>query len=79
EWDEIIIMVSTALIAVWLMAAAFEGYLNKAGTIGWLVRVPLLVAAACLLYPEGVSKIAGVVLVAICYAIALFQRKSVAA
>ncbi len=79
EWDEIIIMVGTALVAVWLMAAAFEGYLNKAGTVGWAVRVPLLIAAACLLYPEGVSKIAGAVLVVICYGIALFQRKSVTA
>ncbi|MBT3371233.1 MAG: TRAP transporter fused permease subunit [Rhodospirillaceae bacterium] len=79
EWDDIIIMVSTALVAVWLMAAAFEGYLAKVGVVGWSIRIPLLVAAGCLLYPEGISKIAGVVLVAICYAIALFQRKSVTA
>ncbi|MDP6688677.1 MAG: TRAP transporter fused permease subunit [Alphaproteobacteria bacterium] len=79
KWDEILIMVSTALAAVWLMAACFEGYLNKAGTIGWSVRAPLLVAAGCLLYPEGISKIIGIVLVVVCYAIALFQRKRVAA
>tara|TARA_B100002003_G_scaffold98253_1_gene91500 strand:- start:24 stop:554 length:531 start_codon:yes stop_codon:yes gene_type:complete len=79
EWDDIIIMVSTALVAVWLMSACFEGYLYKAGNIGWSVRAPLLVAAACLLYPEGISKIAGVALIGVCYAIALLQRKRVAA
>ena len=79
EWDDIIIMVSTALVAVWLMSVCFEGYLYKAGNIGWSVRAPLLVAAACLLYPEGISKIAGVALIGVCYAIALLQRKRVAA
>ena len=79
DWDEIIIMVSTAMVAVWLMASAFEGYLNKAGIIGWTVRAPLLAAAAGLLYPEIYSKVAGVGLIAVSYAIAFMQKKQATA
>jgi TRAP-type uncharacterized transport system fused permease subunit len=61
------------------MASAFEGYLNKAGTVGWAVRAPLLAAAACLLYPEIYSKAVGVGLIVLCYAIALVQRKQATA
>ena len=78
-WDDIIVMVSTALIAVWLMSAGFEGYLYRIGVIGWSIRVPVLIAAACLLYPGEYSKIAGVVIVIGCYAYGWMQRDRVAA
>jgi len=78
-WDDIIIMVSTALIAVWLMSAGFEGYLYRIGIIGWSVRIPILIAAGCLLYPDEYSKVAGVALVIGCYAYGWIQRDKVAA
>jgi TRAP transporter 4TM/12TM fusion protein len=78
-WDDIIIMVSTALVAVWLMSAGFEGYLYRIGIIGWSVRIPILIAAGCLLYPDEYSKIAGVALVIGCYAYGWIQRDKVAA
>ena len=79
DWDQIILMVSTAVVAVWLMAASFEGYLNRIGVIGWSVRAPLLVAAGCLLYPDLTSKITGVVLIAACYGLGWFQNRQAAA
>ncbi|MBL4720820.1 MAG: TRAP transporter fused permease subunit [Alphaproteobacteria bacterium] len=78
-WDDIIVMVSTALIAVWLMSSGFEGYLYRVGIIGWSIRAPLLVAAGCLLYPGEYSKIAGVGLVLACYAYSWSQQKKAAA
>jgi len=71
--------VPACVAAVWLMASSFEGYLYRVGIIGLSIRGPLLVAAALLLYPEIWSYIAGLVVIAVCYAIALYQRKSVGA
>jgi TRAP-type uncharacterized transport system fused permease subunit len=79
EWSEIVVIVPACVAAVWLMASSFEGYLYRVGIIGWSIRGPLLVAAALLLYPEIWSYIVGLVVIAVCYAIALYQRKSVAA
>jgi TRAP-type uncharacterized transport system fused permease subunit len=43
--------VTTAVIAVWLMASAFEGWLYYVGRIGMVPRGLLLVAALCFLDP----------------------------
>jgi TRAP-type uncharacterized transport system fused permease subunit len=43
--------VTTAVIAVWLMASAFEGWLYYVGRIGMVARGLLLVAALCFLDP----------------------------
>ena len=48
---EIVPACITAVIAVWLMAAGFEGWLYGVGRIGWFERAPLLVAALGLLQP----------------------------
>lgn len=42
---------TTAVIAVWLMASAFEGWLYFVGRIGRVTCLVLFVAAACLLDP----------------------------
>jgi TRAP transporter 4TM/12TM fusion protein len=78
EWSDIIVMVSSALVAVWLMASAFEGYLYRVGVIGWPVRAPLLVAAAALLYPEIVSYVIGVGIVVACYGYGIMQKRATA-
>ena len=78
EWTDIILMVSSALIAVWLMASSFERYLYKVGVIGWSVRAPLLVAAAAMLYPGTVSFMIGAGIVALCYGYGLVQRRATA-
>ncbi|MBT5810048.1 MAG: TRAP transporter large permease subunit, partial [Rhodospirillaceae bacterium] len=79
EWSEIVIIVPAALSAVWLMASSFEGYLYKAGVIGWSVRGPLLIAAACMLYPETWSYVIGIVVIAVSYVIAWSLRDKAAA
>ncbi len=55
--------VSTALISVFLMACAFEGFLHGVGRISMVARGLLLAAAACLLVPGLYTDIAGAVLV----------------
>ena len=52
---DIVLMVSSCLLAVWLMASAFEGYLYWVGIIGWPVRVTLLVAAGFMLLSRCVT------------------------
>ncbi|MEZ5854544.1 MAG: TRAP transporter fused permease subunit [Hyphomicrobiaceae bacterium] len=55
--------VSTALISVFLMACAFEGFLHGVGRISLLSRGLLLAAAGCLLVPGVYTDIAGAALV----------------
>ena len=76
EFTDIILMVSSAMIAVWLMASAFEGYLYYVGTVTWLIRAPLLIGAAFMLYPGTISFFIGVVIVVASYAVAFAQRRS---
>jgi len=75
EWLDIIVIVSASLIAVWLMASAFEGYLFKVGVISWSLRVPLLAGAAALLYPENISYVIGILLVMGSYGVGLMQKR----
>ncbi|MBE0488482.1 MAG: TRAP transporter fused permease subunit [Halomonas sp.] len=60
--DRILLSSLTALTAIWLVAAAMEGYLYRVGTIGWLPRLLLLLAAALLIYPEWRSDLVGLTL-----------------
>ncbi len=78
ELTDIILMVSSALIAVWLMASAFEGYLYYVGTISWVIRAPLLVGAGFMLYPGTLSFVVGVIIVAACYLFGFVQRRAAA-
>jgi TRAP transporter 4TM/12TM fusion protein len=55
--NEIIHDVTTAVIAVWLMASAFEGWLYYVGRIGMISRVTLFAAAMALLDPGLVQGI----------------------
>ena len=67
--------VTTAIIAVWLMASAFEGWLYWVGRIDWEVRAPLIVAAVVLLYPGTYSDLFGAIIVALIYGYCRFVRK----
>ena len=58
---------TTAVIAIWLMASACEGWLYFAGRIGLIWRTLLLVAAAGFLVPGSWTDLAGVVALAIVY------------
>ncbi|KAA0892763.1 TRAP transporter permease [Pusillimonas sp. ANT_WB101] len=57
----------TATIAVWLFASALEGYLYRVGAIGWWLRVCIFVGGCLLVYPEPVTDMLGLGLVACIY------------
>jgi TRAP transporter 4TM/12TM fusion protein len=61
--------VTTAVIAVWLMSSAFEGWLYFVGRIDWVRRSVLLVAAGAFLYPGWLSDLTGLVILAGIYMI----------
>ncbi len=69
---------TTAVIAVWLLASAFEGWLYWAGRISWQ-RGPLLAAAALFVYPEWFTDLAGAVIVLVIYGLFLVRRRAGAA
>lgn len=88
EWSEIAIVLITALIGVWLLSAALQGYLIGIGTLGdglpgWVSRAFILVSGLVLAAPGGgmlgvqhstlVTSAVGLVLVG--SILALIQRK----
>jgi TRAP transporter 4TM/12TM fusion protein len=60
--DKVLLSAFTAITAIWLVAAAMEGYLYRVGCIGRLTRVALLLPAALLIYPEWISDLVGLAL-----------------
>jgi TRAP transporter 4TM/12TM fusion protein len=79
--------VTTAVIAVWLMSSAFEGWLYFVGRVGYATRFFVLVSAICLLDPGLVRNVGGlftlpdwgtdavgVVILALVYAANLLNR-----
>ncbi|GAB3683288.1 TRAP transporter permease [Salinisphaera aquimarina] len=66
-WSDIIPSAITAVVAVWMVAAALEGYLYRVGAINVVMRLIVLVAGAALIYPEGRSDIAGFAIIALIY------------
>jgi len=65
--DRILLSALTALTAIWLVAAAMEGYLYRVGAIGRLPRLLLLLAAGLLIYPEWRSDLVGLALLGSAY------------
>ncbi|MBS61644.1 TRAP transporter fused permease subunit [Salinisphaera sp.] len=59
----ILLSTVTAVAAIWLVAAALEGYLYKVGAINLVMRFIVLVAGAALIYPERLSDAVGVTIV----------------
>lgn len=67
--------VTTAVIAIGLIASAFEGWLYWVGRVNWDIRIPMLVAGAVLLNPGLYSDIIGATIVAAIYAYGLLIVK----
>jgi TRAP transporter 4TM/12TM fusion protein len=63
----ILLSTASAIIAVWLLAAAAEGYLYQIGRIGWPTRVILLAPVALLIYPEPFSDFVGLGILVLVY------------
>jgi len=70
--------VTTAVIAVWLLAAAAEGWLYGVGAIGWPARAVLLAGAAGLLKPGLYSDLFGLAMVLAVYGWCLLMRRQAA-
>lgn len=69
--------VTTAVIAVWLLASSFEGWLYGFGRISWQ-RWPLLAAAAGFVYPDWATDIAGAAVIGVVYLVSIQLRRSAA-
>lgn len=67
--------VATAVFAVWMLAAALEGWLNGVGRLSWPWRIVLLAGAAGLLKPGLMTDLIGLGLVAFVYAGNLLLRQ----
>jgi TRAP transporter 4TM/12TM fusion protein len=79
ETLDIIHDVTTAVIAIWLIASALEGWLYFLGRIEWTgLRLPVLAAGFVLLYPEPFSDLAGAAIVAAIYVFGLMLKKKTA-
>ncbi len=64
---QILMSALTAITAIWLLASAMEGYLYRLGMLTWAQRALAMTAGLLLIYPEGVSDLVGVALVALIY------------
>jgi TRAP transporter 4TM/12TM fusion protein len=65
--------VTTALIAVWLLSSALEGWLYKFGRLAW-TRIPVFAAACFFIYPEVLSDLTGIVVLGLIYAYGFLTR-----
>lgn len=72
EWSVIIPAAITAIVAMWILASALEGYLYRAGVIGWPVRLVLMVSGAVLAFPGSWSDLIGLALLAVAYGLVYF-------
>ncbi|MES1951137.1 C4-dicarboxylate transporter subuits DctM-Q [Salinisphaera sp. S4-8] len=63
----ILLSTVTAVAAIWLVAAALEGYLYRVGAINPVMRLVVLVAGAGLIYPERVSDVVGIAIIVCVY------------
>ncbi len=71
--------VATACFAVWLLAAALEGWLIGVGRIPWPSRILLGIGALAMLTPGLVSDLVGGGILAVVYGTSLLLRRRAAA
>ncbi|MEZ5815791.1 MAG: TRAP transporter fused permease subunit [Hyphomicrobiaceae bacterium] len=72
---EVVQVAATAVAAVVLLAAAFEGYLYGVGRLAAWSRIPIGIAGLMLLIPESFTDLAGLVLAGATIALALATRE----
>jgi len=68
----ILLAAITAITAMWIFASGLEGYLYRAGTVAWPVRITLLIAGGLLAFPGFKTDAVGIGCLAIAYALAMF-------
>lgn len=65
----------TAFVAIWLVAAAMEGYLYRVGIIGYIARLFLLLPAMLLIYPGLATDIVGFIALVGVYGVYWLMRR----
>jgi len=68
ELSRILMSTVTAITAIWLIASSMEGYLYRVGIIAWPLRVMALIAGGLMIYPDLVTELAGLGVIAVMYA-----------
>lgn len=71
---EVLQAVCTAGLAIWLISAAFEGYLHFVKRLSGWMRILAGVAGVTLLIPEGHSDLIGLALAAVLIGVGLLRR-----
>ncbi|MFT5643544.1 MAG: TRAP transporter 4TM/12TM fusion protein [Janthinobacterium sp.] len=66
-WQEILISATSAVIAIWILSSAMEGYLYRVGLLGWPLRLLVLATGLVLIYPEPISDVIGLTLIGLIY------------
>lgn len=70
-WWEVIMFTSFAIVGIYYLGSAMEGYLWGIGRIKWLSRIPLIAGGLLIAFPETITTIIGLAIVGtvnlICY------------
>jgi TRAP transporter 4TM/12TM fusion protein len=76
-WPHIVSASMTAVLAIWLLSSAMEGYLYRVGLLGWPLRGLVLLAGSALIYPERFSDMVGLAIILVVYLSSWLNRKRV--
>jgi TRAP-type uncharacterized transport system fused permease subunit len=70
-WWEVILVTCFAVVGIYYLGSALEGYLWKIGPIRWSARIPLVIGGLLIAFPEMITTLVGLVIViivnVICY------------
>lgn len=75
-WYEIVLLVITALIGIFIVSAGMEGYLLR--PMPWWQRIIALAGGLCMIIPGLVTDIAGIAMIALVIVIQLIANKKTA-
>ncbi|WP_444984814.1 TRAP transporter permease [Halomonas mongoliensis] len=73
EWSAILQSSITAILAMWLLASGFEGYLYRVGRIDLLGRLLVIMGGGLFIYPEIYTDILGLCVVLVLYVLAALR------
>ncbi|QKS26771.1 TRAP transporter permease [Vreelandella titanicae] len=76
EWIAILQSSVTAVLAMWLLASGFEGYLYRIGRIAIVGRLVVLTVGGLFIYPEIYTDILGFSAIIVIYGVAALRGKS---
>jgi TRAP transporter 4TM/12TM fusion protein len=71
DWGPIIQAAITAVVAMWVLASALEGYLYRVGILRWPTRVLLFVTGCLFLFPGLKTDLIGFAMLLLTYLLAL--------